>query len=169
MRVNLGRRRQIEEAVAAELAFAIEFIEALGEAPVGFRVVVVASKVIRLVHKTLTFAFISPGAVLFGYGLRRYRPELVIAHGSASEPEQSKARCEASVSGEIIERRQQLPLGQIAGRAKHHHGAWFVGDFAIVTIHSCRFGDVNSCARAHRPSPNGSDGAVSATIPKRET
>src|SRR5215469_10938634 len=150
--VNLRWCGYIEETIAAQLTFTVEFLQSLGQAPVGVGVVVIARKISCLACEMLAFRFLRAGSLLLGYGLRRDGAELLIAHRSAREPQQSKPRRQAGMDGQIVERRQQLPLRQVARSTEHDHRTRFLGDLAVVAIGSSRFRDVNACASAHDSS-----------------
>ena len=116
------RRRAVVEGVAARAPLVIECVQALLESLEALRLGEVDGHVVDARQKALQHAVVDRlGARVLPHGGRRAFAELVrgeVVDGGADQTEPGRQQ---SLLGQVVERRQQLAVGEVPGRAEYHH------------------------------------------------
>jgi hypothetical protein len=131
LRENGGRRREIEEAIAAGAELRVVLVEAFFEALKRCRIVEVARDV------TNTLGEIAPqGVARFAAvresvdGLFHVGAIVVVRAGRAGETDDAEVGGKHVFEAKVVHRRQQHAFGEIAARAEENNVAGF--DDAVV-------------------------------------
>ena len=122
--LELARRRgQVEHAVAAR-ALAVELVEHRGEALEALRVVELALHVPRRLQQAVAEVAVDDLLpVVVVDRLAHEVAELVVGHLLAAVADQRGAERQHAVAAEVVERRDQLAVGEVAGDAEHDQAA----------------------------------------------
>ncbi len=119
-REELRRGRQVEDAVQRVAGTLVELVQGPPQLGVDLLVIERSGDVADLVDQPLEHVRIRPAA---GEALDRLLDplaELFVRLLAARDPDQLEALGKRALVGEVVERRQQLPMREIAGRAEDH-------------------------------------------------
>ena len=119
--------------VAAGAARAVQLADDLGEPLEGGGVVEGAGHEAQTAAQLLEDALLEAGAGVLGHGLLDVVGEVVVGPVATAVADEAEARREQPAVGEVVDRRQQLLAGEVAGDAEHHHGAG-PGDQGQATV-----------------------------------
>src|SRR5438876_9731344 len=119
----VGRDRKIKEPVAACAAFLVDLVQAFCQAlETGF-----VAEVALMIKNRLAEVF--PDFVAhslarkFPYRLFHFAPEVGVTFFATGESDHGDSRRQLAIGGEIVKRRQEIPMSQIASSSKDDHAA----------------------------------------------
>src|SRR5262249_47951726 len=129
-RVEIGRRREVEDAVAASAALVVDPVETLVQRAVAFGIVDLGLVVEDSLRKALPNLRLDGSAAgeLVGV-VEGHFAELRVVIGSATDADDAESARQVMGAREVIKRRNELSPREIAGCTKNHHGAWLGGLF----------------------------------------
>ena len=123
-REQTGRSGQVEDPVAAGALGAVELGQRVGETPVALRVVELALYVVHVAEHVVAGARLGrAGAEEAVDGLVGQPMHLLVAQRLAPVADQREAARQDVVAGQVVERRDELATGEIAGHAEQHDDA----------------------------------------------
>jgi hypothetical protein len=120
----LRRRRQVVHDVVAGLELAVDLLDFRAELAVRRGVLRVERHVMQPLHEPLHHVVVRRSPVRFFQVLDRLAPELIVGHRRARDADHTEVIADQVRLAQVVERRQELPLGQVARRAEDHHHAW---------------------------------------------
>ena len=119
----VGRDRKIKEPVTACAAFLVDLVQAFRQIlETGF-----VAEVALMIKNRLAEVF--PDFVAhalarkFPYRLFHFAPEVGVTFFTTGESDHGDSRRQLAIGGEIVKRRQQLAMGQVAGGSKNDNAA----------------------------------------------
>ena len=118
--LELARRDgEIKEAVAAGAALGVELGEALGQPLVAVGVAEFAAVVEEALGEAGPDFVVNPGAGEFADGLFQLGAEAGVGLFAPGETDDGKRGGQVAIGGDIVERGDELAVGQIAGGAEN--------------------------------------------------
>jgi hypothetical protein len=133
-RVGVGRRREVEETVAAGAVGVILLSEAFAEARVRREVVELAGNVVQVAGKAVPELVLERLTRELRDGLLHLGAELLIGLLAAGEANDGEAAGQKAPAGEVVERWHELARRQVARGAEDHDGACVR---SAVEAHAC--------------------------------
>src|SRR5205823_3380594 len=124
LRIEDGRDRQVEEPIPGGAAVAVDSIQPLGEIGIGGRLVEFTGVELDPAAERLPDRWLDGlvAAELID-ALPQLLAKFLVGERPSREAHDRELRREEAAQHEVVQRRPQLPGGQVAGRAADDHGA----------------------------------------------
>src|ERR1700680_1132241 len=122
--INGGRRREIIQAVALQVALAVEFFKAARKLCKRVRLIVIPGDVYKGLREVAKVFILDVTGGVLAHGPRYGLLKSGVAHFTAREANYGESPGERLASRQFEERRDQLAAGEIAGRAQKNDHPW---------------------------------------------
>ncbi len=143
---KVGSRSQVIKIVAARAVLLVDVSQNAAQLFINLRIVEIARDVVNPAREPMPQVRIDLGGGKIADLLADHVAKLLAVHLIASHAHQRKFLRKQIILGEIVERRDQLALGQVARSAEYHHHAR-IGRPARaggIPFRSCFFSDLHS-------------------------